>query len=483
MDVLIINARVFDGTGQPWFPANIAINGDKIVAVGGAVNPPAKRRIDAQDMALAPGFIDVHTHADRNIEAHPAAVNFLRQGVTTVVSGNCGGSKFPIRGHLDAVAQVTPAVNYAILVGHGEIRGQVMGMAGRPPTRKELTAMCRLAEQAMRDGAIGMSSGLFYVPGVWAQHREMSEICRVIADWGGVYATHKRSAGGKVFEAITEAAEVGRDARIPVQISHLKALHRRGRTAADRMQKIIHHIRRYREEGIDITWDVHPYSATNTTLSSVVIPEWVSEGGKLIERLRDSAVRRRIYRDVGGKIAWMGGADKIAVVSSSYNGKNLAQIARARKTDPVETAMDIVIEVNPSCIFHALRQQDVDMALTADLAMIASDGGVIAPDDKNLVHPRNFGTFPRVLGEYARERRLLDMETAVSKMTLMPARKFRLAGRGQIAPGMMADIVIFDPKTVGSKADFKNPKVFPDGILRVLVNGQTAWLSQTFNRS
>ncbi len=471
-DILIVRARVCDGAGEPWFPANVAIKDDRIQAVGVSVNPPARRRIDAEGLVLSPGFIDVHTHADGNILKHPGAENFLVQGVTTVVGGNCGESSLPIGQHLDQVEQARPAVNYATLAGHGKIRREVMGMAAREPDRKELSAMCRLAGEAMRQGALGMSSGLFYVPGAWAECREITEIAREIAAWGGLYATHKRSAGGQVFEAVTEAANVGLQAGIAVQISHLKVLHRRGRTTGDRMEKLIAHIQSYREKGVDIAWDVHPYPATQTSLGAVVIPEWVSEGGKLSERLKKTDIRERIHSEVAGKMAWIGGADKIQIADSEMGGQTLTELAKRRGTDPAFTAMDLAAEVNPRCIFHALRREDVDMALMSDPGMVASDGGVVS--GPNLVHPRNFGTFPRVLGDYVRERRLLGLEAAVRKMTFMPARKFALADRGLVAPGMKADIVIFDPQCIGSRADFEHYNIPPEGIHAVLVNGKVA---------
>ncbi len=471
-DILIVGARVCDGAGEPWFPANVAIKDDRIQAVGVSVNPPARRRIDAGGLVLSPGFIDVHTHADRDILKHPAADNFLVQGVTTVVGGNCGASSLPIGQHLDLVEQARPAVNYATLAGHGTLRREVMGMAAREPDRKELSTMCRLAGEAMHQGALGMSTGLFYVPGAWAECREIVGIAREVAAWGGLYATHKRSAGGQVFEAVTEAANVGLQAGIAVQISHLKVLHRRGRTTGERMEEVIAHIQNYREQGVDIAWDVHPYPATQTRLSSVVIPEWVSEGGKLSGRLKDDAIRERIHSEVAGKMAWIGGADKIQIADPEVGGQTLAELAKRRGTDPVSAAMDLTAEVNPRCIFHALRREDVDMALMSDPGMVASDGGVVS--GLNLVHPRNFGTFPRVLGDYVRERRLLGLEAAVRKMTFMPARRLALADRGLIAPGMKADIVLFDPQIAGSQADFEHYNTPPDGIHTVLVNGKVA---------
>ncbi len=476
-DVLIENGRVCDGSGQPWFPANLAIRDGRIEAVNVSLDWPARRRMDASGLIVAPGFIDVHTHGDAIVE-HPAAQNLLRQGVTTIVSGNCGSSGFPIASQLSSVEKAEPAINYATLAGHGTIRTRTMGMAARPPLRKELRAMRRLAERAMREGALGMSTGLFYVPGAWADIEELVDLSRAIAAWGGVYATHKRSAGGQVFEAVTEAARIGRRAGIPVQISHLKTLHRRGRTRKDRMEKLIAHIRRCRDEGVDIGYDIHPYPATCTNLAAVAIPEWVREGGRQAERLSDAAIRRRIRREVAGKIAWIGGADKIRILAYGPDrrlcGKTLEQAAHMRQARPVETAMDLVVKGDPSCTFHALRQEDTDTALISEMAMIASDGGVVPPR-QTRVHPRNFGTFPLVIARYARETRRLRMEDVIRKMTWMPARKLGLTGRGLIAAGQIADLVLFDPERIGSRADFTHPASAPEGVRWVLVNGKIAW--------
>ncbi len=476
-DVLIEGARVCDGTGQPAFPANVAIRNGRIAAVSVSACPPARQRLRANGLTVAPGFIDVHTHGDRIVE-FPAAENLVRQGITTIVSGNCGSSCLPVAPFLDKVAAAEPALNYATLVGHGSLRRQVMGMAARAPSREELRAMCRLAARAMREGALGMSSGLFYVPGAWAGTDELVEISRAIAEAGGVYASHKRSAGGKVFEAVEEAVEIGRRASISVQISHLKTLHRRGRTRPDRMRELLALIRRCREEGVDVAFDIHPYPATFTSLAAVTIPEWVREGGRQAERLRDAAVRRRIRREVAGKIAWIGGADKIRVLAfepdRKLRGLTLDVIAQRRKTNAVETAMDLVADGETLCTFHALRQTDTDRALTDELAMIASDGGVVSPKQA-FAHPRNFGTFPLVLARYVRELGLLRLEDAVRKMTWTPARKFGLTGRGLVAEGMAADLVVFDSARIGSQADFARPRQAPSGIRWVFVNGRLAW--------
>ncbi|MBN1670720.1 MAG: D-aminoacylase [Kiritimatiellae bacterium] len=483
LDLVIKGARICDGTGNPWYGGDVAVRGERIAAVG-VVRARARRAVDGAGLVLCPGFVDVHTHSDGIVE-HPAAENILRQGVTTVVSGNCGGSRLPVAAMLDRVEAGRPAVNYATLVGHGSVRGRVMGAAKRRPTRKESARMCRLVEAAMRDGAVGMSTGLFYVPGAYAQVDEIVAVAKVVAGYGGVYATHKRSAGGKLFQALREAATVGKRAGIAVEISHLKILHRRGRTRPDRVEAVLAAVERYRAQGVDMTCDVHPYPATFTGLSSVVIPPWCAKDGKLRERMRDAAVRRRIRAEVAGKIAWIGGPDRITIArfdpDPSLNGRSLADVAGARKGTAASVAMDLVAEGDPRCIFHALRPADVARIVCHPAVMIASDGGVVGAR-RGVVHPRNYGTFPRIYREYVRERRLLSLEEAVRKMTSLPARKFGIRDRGLIAPGMRADLVLFDPARIAERATFDAPHSFPAGIRAVVVNGHVAWDGKRVSR-
>jgi len=476
LDIRITGARIYDGTGNPWYYGDIGIAEGRIVSIG-IIGQDAGKTIDGDGLVICPGFIDVHTHSE-GIVGSPTADNVVRQGVTTVVSGNCGGSGFPIKDALEKVEAASPAINYATLVGHGTIRRRVMGMASRKPTREELTQMCQLAEQAMREGAVGMSTGLFYVPGAYAELDELVEVSKAIAAYGGVYASHKRSAGGKIFESIQEAAAIGKQANISIEISHLKVLHKVGRTAEDRVDKVIAAIAQYREDGIDITYDLHPYPATFTGLAAVVIPPWVSIDGKLKERLQDDEIREKIRADVASNIAWIGGGDKITIAKftpdNSVAGKSLEDVARQRNQDVVTTAMDMIVEGSPSCIFHALRPEDVSKIICSENAMIASDGGIV-PSQEGVVHPRNYGTFPRVLREYVRENGLMTLEEAVRKMTSLPARKFGILDRGIIAVGMKADMVLFDPKTVADEATFSNPHAFTTGINWIIVNGHIAW--------
>lgn len=475
LDIIIKDGRVADGTGSPWFYADIGIK-DGRIAFMGRTKINARSVISARNLTVAPGFIDIHTHCERIAEL-PEAKNFIRQGVSTVVSGNCGNSNLPLKEHLDAVEAAGPGVNYAVLAGHGALRKKVMGMEKRPPSDKELSRMQKLVENSMNEGALGISTGLFYVPGAYAGMKELVELSRAAARRGGVYATHARSAGGKLFEALEEAASIGKKARIPVEISHLKVLHKKGRTRRDRADEALAFIENSRSRGCDITCDIHPYPATFTTLSSVVIPPGASEGGRLRERLGDPAFRKKIRKEVKNNISWIGGPDKITVTEcehdSSMQGKTLSGLADERGKDPVDLAMDLSGGGEPRAIFHALREEDAAKIVSSRYSMIASDGGIRA--ESELVHPRYYGTFPRIFREYVREKKTLSAEEAVRKMTSFPAGKFGIPDRGVLRPGMKADIAVFNHETFRDTATFSNPASYPAGLSRLIINGHIVW--------
>ncbi len=475
LDIIIKHGRIIDGTGSPWYQADIGIKNGVICSIG-RIHDTAVKVISARHLTVAPGFIDIHTHSEK-ITSAPRAENFLRQGVTTVVSGNCGDSILPVRDHLDEVAKTGPGVNYATLAGHGAIRNLVMGCEYRAPDKKELSAMVSLAEKAMDEGALGISTGLIYVPGAYAGQDELLCISKSVAARGGVYATHARSAGGKLFDALEEAAFIGEKASIPVEISHLKVLHKTGRTNRDRADKILEAVEKYRQAGIDLSFDVHPYPATYTTLASVIIPSSASADGKLRQRLGGKAFRDEIAGDVAKNIAWMGGPEKIIITGDEHKLKaepvTLGRIAESSKKNYVQTAMDLIEQGNPRAVFHALREEDVKQIILSPSAMFASDGGI--RHKKEFVHPRYYGTFPRIIREYVREQKLLRLEDAVMRMTSFPARKFNIPYRGLVQTGMRADIAVFDPGTFSDTATFTQPASYPVGLRWVLVNGKIAW--------
>lgn len=483
LDVLIKGGKIYDGTGNPWHRTDVGIRGGDIVALG-PVRERARRKIDAGRLAVCPGFVDVHTHSD-SIVKRPAAENVLRQGVTTIVSGNCGDGPVEVRKFLDGVEAARPAVNFATLVGHAQVRKRVMGEARRRPTPRELARMRALVGKAMRAGAVGLSTGLIYIPSAYAATAELVELAKVAAAHGGVYASHIRGESAKVFAAIREAAMIGKRASIPVEVSHLKTPHRRGHTGKDRMRRALAAIRAYRESGIEITYDVYPYAASYTSLAAVILPPRASADGRLKERLQSRAVRRRLRPHIQDSLAWIGGADNVSLCTCagdrSLEGRTLGEIARMRRQGPAEAAVELILQENPTCIFHMMRPEDVAEAICGELGMIGSDGGVVA-NRKVLVHPRRYGTFPRVLREYVREKKRLSLEEAVRKMTSLPARKFGFHDRGLIAVGMKADLVLFDARSVGDRATFERPHAYPTGIAYVIVNGRIAWNGRALSR-
>jgi len=481
LDIVIRDGLIYDGTGNPPFHGDVGLRAGRIAAVG-RVRLPARKTIDARRLAVCPGFVDVHSHAD--LARNPIAHNLIRQGITTVVSGNCGDSPLPIRKALAAVAAARPAIHFATFVGHNDVRKQVMGMAACRPTPREQRKMRRLVEGAMADGAVGFSTGLIYTPSVYATTNELVDLAAVAGANGGIYATHMRDAGPNVLEAIAEAGEIGRRAKLPVLASHLKVCHRKGVSQAarrTRVQEGLDVIRRYRNRGVDMLADVYPYTASHTSLFAATIPPWVAEGGRLPENLRDPAVRRKIRKDVADLIAWRQGAESFVISSCpgrpSLVGKTLAQIARRRKTNAANAAMDLVAEYNPDIISHAMHPEDVATIIASPHTMIASDSSV---DTKELpmVHPRYYGAFPRVIAQYVREAPTLTMEQAIRKMTSLPARAVGLSDCGLLAKGMQADVIIFDPRRFADRATFETPRRHPVGLKHVLIRGHIALTAQ-----
>jgi N-acyl-D-amino-acid deacylase len=353
-----------------------------------------------------------------------------------------------------------------------------MGTAARAPARRELSQMKKHVERSMREGAVGLSTGLIYIPGAYAKTAEIVELARVAAARGGVYSSHMRGERATVFDAVREAATVGKKAGIRVQASHLKTIHRRGVTRPDRMARVLELIRSYRQSGVEITYDSYPYQASCTSLAASLLPTRLSADGKLAERLQSKAVRRRTRAHARDSIMWTGSPDRISLLTCpadpSLAGKTLADASRTLGKDPVEAAFDLIMHGDPICVFHSMRAEDVAMAACGDDGMTGSDGGVVG-SPKGIVHPRRYGTFPRVLRVYVRELRLMTLEQAVRRMTSLPARKMGFGDRGLIAPGMKADLVIFDPKRIADRATFEKPRRYPVGIQYVIVNGHIAW--------
>ena len=477
-DVVITNARVVDGAGNPWFRADVALKDGKVARVGRVAPSDAARVIDAKGMILAPGFIDVHTHVE-SIYSQPEAENFARMGVTTLVTGNCGGSEVNVGEFLGRIKETPLSVNLATLVGHGSVRGEVMGSVNRAPTPEELGKMEALVDQAMRDGAVGLSTGLIYVPGTYAKTDEVVALARVAARHGGVYATHMRSEGESVLDAIRESIHIGETAGLPVEISHFKISNKKLWGRSDQTLGLV---REARARGLQVTVDQYAYAASSTSLDSR-LPSWVLEGGREEgkKRLADKATRARAAKEMKEGLRRGGFKDfSYAYVAShraepSYNGKNIAEITRLARNkrsidDQIEQILSMYEAGGASMVYHSMGEEDVRRIMREPFTMIASDSGVRRKGE-GVPHPRGYGNNARVLGRYVREQNLITLEDAVRKMTSLPAQTFGLLDRGLVREGMAADLVVFDEKSVADLATFEEPHQYPAGVHYVFVNG------------
>ncbi|HYS55101.1 MAG TPA: D-aminoacylase [Thermoanaerobaculia bacterium] len=480
-DILIRNARIVDGAGTPWFRGAIAVRGDSIVAIAPRIDGTASRVIDAGGRVVAPGFIDLHTHSRRGITDVPTAENYIRQGVTTIFEGPDGSSPLPIRDFLDRVEKLKTSPNFATFVGQGSVREAVIGNVDRKATAEEIEKMQSLVREAMRDGAFGLSTGLFYVPGTFTPTEEVIELARVAGEMGGIHQSHMRDEAAHVVDSVRETIRIGEEGHLPTQVTHHKII------GVDNWGKSVETLRlidQARARGVDATIDQYPYTASSTSLAAAIFPKWAQEGSRdqMVGRLRDPAQRAKIREVAIDKIRHeRGGGDpkNIQIASTSFDpslaGKNLAEITRARGLEPtVENAADVALDMiekgSVSGIFHAISEDDLQRILVHPATMIASDGEVPI-FGKAAPHPRSYGTFARILGVYVREKKLLSLEEAVRKMSSMPAARVGLTDRGLLRPGMKADIVIFDPNTVADKATFAQPHQYAVGVSYVIVNG------------
>ncbi|HXG91723.1 MAG TPA: D-aminoacylase [Blastocatellia bacterium] len=479
-DLAIINGRIVDGTGNPWFYGGIAIKGDRIVKVGVIDASRAARVIDARRMLVAPGFIDVHTHVEGNLADNPTADNFVHMGVTSIVTGNCGGSALDISDFLSKLEAKGISINVATLIGHNSVRREVMKEEAREPSAEELQRMREIVDRAMREGAVGFSTGLEYVPGTYAKTDEIIELAKVAARYGGIYATHMREEGNNVTDSIKESLAVGERAGLPVDISHFKisSKMRWGDSLTTcRM------IAEARARGQQATVDQYVYTASSTSLN-ILIPSWALEGGrdKAKERFNDPQMRARIKREMIENIRKMGFKDfSYAVVASyrpdtSYEGKSIAEITKLARgksiaEEQAEQIITMYLAGGAGMVYHKMSEQDVERIVAQPFTMIASDSGV-QQMGRGAPHPRGYGNNARVLARYVREKKIISLEDAVRKMSSLPAATFKLWDRGLIRPGMAADIVIFDFDKVADLATFDKPHQYAEGIIYVLVNGQ-----------
>jgi dihydroorotase/N-acyl-D-amino-acid deacylase len=484
-DLLILNGRVMDGSNNPWRRADIGVRGDSIAQIGNLKGRTATRTIDADNLVVAPGFIDIHNHGRTGIFELPTAESFLRQGVTTLIEGNDGSSPLPLAPYMEKLAAKRISVNMGFFVGHGSVRQEVLDLAKRNVTPDELTNMRALVDQAMRDGAFGLSTGLFYVPGNFAPTEEVIELAKVVAKYDGMHISHMRDEAADILKSVAETIRIGEEGGIPTQVSHHKVI---GSGNWGLSAKTVEMVEQARARGVDVTIDQYPYTASSTGLAAL-FPQWALEGGRkaVLERMAAPETRARIKAVIVEKIKNdRGGGDPKNVVmrscsfDASLAGKTLADITKARGRtvtfeNAAETALEMQKEGGCSCIYHAISEPDIERIMRSPYTMIASDGA-ITPSPKDFPHPREFGTFARVLGRYVRERQTLRLEEAIWKMSGLPATRLKLKDRGYLTEGMKADIAIFDPATVADKADFENPRQMAVGFRHIVVNGEPVLL-------
>jgi N-acyl-D-amino-acid deacylase len=511
VDLILRGGRVVDGTGNPWFKADIAITGDRIAAIGRLDGRKAKRILDVTGLVVAPGFIDMLGQSEYTVLVDPQVLSKTTQGITTELTGE-GGSVGPMSdysrgeaaaqvrdlgitidwrdhaGYFRAVARKGTALNFAHLVGAAQVRENVLEAADRDPTPAELETMKQRVAQAMEQGCWGLSTSLIYPPGAFAKTDELVALATVAAKHGGFYATHMRTEGEKVLDAIDEAATIGERAGCPVEIWHLKAA---GRPNWGRMPEILGHIEAIRDRGVDMTADLYPYPAAMTGLAASLPPE-ASEGGlqALLKRLADPAERAKLRRQLetpgeGFERIFnaSGGPEGLLIVgvktpkNRAVQGKRLSEIAALRHVDAIDAMFDLLLEEGGTIdtVYFSMSEEDVKKAIAAPYVSFDCDAAGVRPDGTlgaSLTHPRAYGSFPRVLGRYVRDEHVLGLEEAVRKMTSLPAHRIGLADRGLVRTGLFADLTIFDPGKVADRATFEAPQQISEGIVHVIVNGK-----------
>ena len=509
-DIVIRDGRIVDGTGSPWYAGDVAIRGGRIAAIGRLADAPARRIVEARGMVVAPGFIDMLGQSELTILVNPHLPSKIYQGITTEITGE-GGSIAPLTGTIAQADRVTfehygvqptwrtfreyfarlrkqgMGINLASYVGATEVRRVVLGDDNRAPTAAELERMKALVRDAMRDGAVGLSTSLQYAPAPYATTEELIALAAEAAKFGGIYATHIRNEGDSILTALDEAFRIGREAGIPVEIWHLKAA---GKANWGRMPEIVAHIEQARRSGVDVAADTYAYPAWFNSFSAI-IPPWAHDGGdqKLVERLKDPAARARIRKELetptgdwnnewqevpGPESILVGAVQNPKLVS--LEGKNIAEIARLWNKDPIDTVFDLLIEDEAftEVAMVGMAEPDVALALQQPWVSICNDSQGTAPDGllgKEHPHPRAYGTFPRILRKYVREEKKLTLEDAIRKFTALPAQRMRFADRGVLKAGMWADVVVFDPDTIHDVATYENPNQLSEGMRFVLVNG------------
>ena len=480
-DLLIKNGRIVDGTGTPWYEADVGIVDDRIARVGNLSEASAERIIDAADLVVAPGFIDPHTHALRGIFEVPNAESALLQGVTTLTEGNDGSSPYPIDKHYAEIAELGISPNWAVFVGQGTIRQAIIGAEDRAATAAEMEQMKQMVRDAMEQGALGISTGLFYVPGSFTSTEEVIELSRVAAAYGGIYISHMREEAARLIDSVNETIRIGEEADIPVQMTHHKVIGVDNWGASVESLRLVDEARR---RGIDVSIDQYPYTASQTGITAL-IPQWAQEGGRdqMLTRINSQETRATIKNEVVAKILYdRGGGDpkNVFISRNSWNpdmaGKNLAELTLEAGMEPTpENAAEVVFDIirggGATAVYHAIGPEDVDRIMRHPATAIGSDGPV-GVFGEGAPHPRQYGTFARVLGHYVRERGVISLEEAVKKMSSQSARRLGIHDRGLITEGYFADVAIFDADEIIDRASFEQPHQYATGMKFVLVNGE-----------
>jgi len=491
LDIAIMNGTVYDGAGGEPYVADVGIKEGKIAYIG-KIKPNADRVIEAEGLYVSPGFIDIHNHAfftlddeikefvggDINIEELRAVKNYLYQGVTTLVSGNCGSGDCTIDDMFADIQEKGIGPNLMQLVGHGTIRMKVMGMADRAPTAEEMNQMKTMVREAMEGGAIGLSTGLFYPPGCYAETEEIIELAKVVKEYGGIYATHVRDEGtnlmGGVEAAMREAIRIAEEAYVPVQISHLKAAGTLGQGKSEAVTKIFEDAR---ARGVELYADQYPYPAGSTSIAPIVLDRWIMADGKWVERFNNPELIGKIKEAITNRIERATGAEAIMIAlfkeKPEWNGKTLKDVSKILELSPTDAAIEILKMGNPSVIIFMMDPVEVEYFMQKPYVMTSSDG-MNVPFGLGVPHPRNYGAFTRKIREFVLNKNAITMEFAIRAATSLPAEMLRLDDRGWIKEGYVADILAFDPEMIRDKGTWKEPHQYSEGVQYLLINGKFA---------
>ncbi|HEX7157760.1 MAG TPA: D-aminoacylase [Edaphobacter sp.] len=471
LDLLIVGGTIVDGSGAPARKADIGITGDRIAFVGAAGTRHAKRELDATGLIVTPGFIDPHTHTAADLSDPKRSRNdaYLMQGVTTVATGNDGDSPRDIGATLATWQQQGIGTNAALFIGQGTVRREVMGMSDAKPTAEQMEQMKRLINAAMQQGALGISTGLYYAPGSFSGTEEVIELAKIAAQHGGIYDTHMRDESSYnigLLASVRETIRIGREAHIPVMISHIKAL---GADVWGQSTDVIHLIDDARRDGVHVTASQYPYTASGTSVTAALIPRWAEAEGNLLKNLDDPNLHARLISEMEQNLTRRGGPDSLLMTSArdkSIVGKTLGTIAKERNESPIDAAIQIIKAGGSNVASFNMKESDIENFMRQPWVMTCSDG--------SDGHPRKYGTYPRKVHEYVFARHVLSLEAAVRSSTSLPAQTLGLKNRGLLQPGYFADVLIFDPKTFNERATYEQPQLLANGVRYLAVNGQLA---------